>query len=145
MPLMFATYTAGAFDQDSLDAFADQITKDGEELEGLDMTDFVLSTTWVWCQEYPSTHVYHGGQNQGGKDFVTVQINVIQGGYTEATKKELIKRVTDAVDKYADLPSGEPRRVYVLLREVPENSWGFDGRPIRLEDLKNPPKDAAPL
>ena len=145
MPHMFASFTAGAFSQDSLDAFADQITRDGEELEGLDMTDFVLSTTWVWCHEYPRTHVYHGGQNRGDKHFISVQINVLQGGYSETTKKELIKRVTDAADKYAELPQGEPRRVQVLLREVPENSWGFDGRPIRLEDLKDPPQDAAPL
>lgn len=145
MLLVFVSYTAGAFDQDSLDALAEQITHDGGELEGLDMIDFVLSTTWIWCQEFPRTHVYHGGKNTGDKDFVTAQINVLQGGYTEATKKELIKRVTDAVEKYAQLPTGEPRRVYVLLREVPENSWGFDGQPIHLEDLKNPPQDAAPL
>lgn len=53
--------------------------------------------------------------------------------------------MTDAADKYAELPQGEPRRVQVLLREVPENSWGFDGQPIRLEDLRNAPQDVPAL
>ena len=45
MPLMFLHYTEGSFDPDALGKLADQITRDGEELEGLEMTDFVLSTT----------------------------------------------------------------------------------------------------
>jgi len=43
------------------------------------------------------------------------------------------------------MPSGEPRRVHVVIREVAEANWGFDGKTIDLQVLRNPPKDAVPL
>jgi len=109
------------------------------------MTPFVLSTTCVYCQEYAPDHVFHGGK-PGGSHFISVVINVIQGGYAAKTKAQLIQRVTDAVAKFGNLPEGEPRRVYVIIREVAESNWGFDGAPIDLEDLRDPPNpDAKPL
>ena len=144
MPLMFLHYTEGSFDPDALGKLADQITRDGEELEGLEMTDFVLSTTWVWTREYSKTQVFHGGQS-GGSHFVALEINVIQGGFGATKKAELMKRVTAAVEKYGNLPKGEPRRVYVMIREVAESNWGFDGAPIDLEELRHPSKAMEPL
>lgn len=64
---------------------------------------------------------------------------MIQGGYSASTKQELMVPVTNAVEKYGDLPKGEPRCVYVVIRKIPESNWGFDGRPINLETLRNPP------
>lgn len=144
MPLMFMRYTEGTFTPENLNKLANQLTHDGEELEKLPLTDFVLSTTWVYAQELPKEKVFHGGK-PGGQNFVAIEINVIQGGYNATTKAELMKRVTDAIGKYGDLPKGEPRRVYVLIREVAEANWGFDGKPISLEQLRDPPKDAKPL
>ena len=144
MPLMFLHFTEGTFSTDSLDRVADSITRAGCELEKLPLTDFVTSTTWVYTREYPKTRVYHGGKS-GGSNFVAVDINVIQGGYSASTKQELISRVTDAVSEHGNLPKNEPRRVYVVIREVAESNWGFDGQPIDLEMLRDPPKDSKPL
>jgi len=144
MPLMFLNYTEGTFTPDALNRLADRITRDGVELERLPLTDYVLSTTWVYTHEYLKTQVYHGGKS-GGSHFVALEINVIQGGYSATTKQELIKRVTDAIGEYGSLPQGEPRRVYVIIREVLESNWGFDGQTIDLEALRNPPGNAKPL
>jgi 4-oxalocrotonate tautomerase family enzyme len=144
MPLMYLHYPEGTFTQEGLDALAAQITRDGEELEGLPLTDYVLSTTWVYSQAYPRNRVYHGGKSEGA-NFISLLINVIQGGYNETTKKELIARVTNAVAQHGNLPDNEPRRVYVIIREVAESNWGSDGKPISLEELRDPPKDAKPL
>ena len=144
MPLMFLNYTEGAFTPDALNSLAERLTRDGEELEKLKLTDWVLSTTWIYTREYPKSKVYHGGK-PGGNHFIAVEINVIQGGFGASTKKELIERVTDAIGKYGNLPQGEPRRVYVVIREVAESNWGFDGQPIDLEMLRNPPADMKPL
>ena len=141
---MFLNYTAGTFTPDALNRLADQITRDGEELEKLPLTDYVLSTTWVYAREYPEAQVYHGGK-PGGNKFVALEINVIQGGYSATTKAELIKRVTDAIGQHGNLPTGEPRRVYVIIREVAEANWGFDGVNINLEALRDPPTAAKPL
>ena len=141
---MFVNYTKGAFTADNLARFAHQITGDGAELEELDLTPFILSTTWVWTREYPADQVFHGGQSGGGKHFVAIEINVVQGGYDATTKSELLKRVTDAVEEYSQLPQGEPKRVYVIIREVAEANWGFDGQPINLQYLRHPPKNGVP-
>ena len=81
----------------------------------------------------------------GGNNVITVEISVIQGGYSASTKRQLIKRATDAIGEHGNLPQEGPRRVYVLVHEVAEANWGFDGQPIALEDLREPPKNAAPL
>lgn len=141
---MFLNYPQGTFTPEALDRLANQITRDGEELEGLPLTDYVLSTTWVYAREYAKERIYHGGK-PGGNNFIALEINVIRGGYSASTKRELIKRVTNAIEEYGNLPKGEPRRVYVIIREVEESNWGFDGQPIDLEALRNPPADAKPL
>ena len=142
MPLMFLSYPTGSFTPDALDRVVEQVTRDGEALEGLPLTEYVLSTTWVYAREYGEMQVYHGGK-PGGNKCITIEINVLQGGYHAASKKELIKRVTDTIGKHAKLP--EPRRVYVIVREVAEANWGFDGQLISLEALRNRSADEEPL
>lgn len=144
MPLMFLSYPEGTFTTDALNSLVDQITSDGIECEKLPLTDYVRSTTWVYAREYPKSHVFHGGK-AGGESVISLEVNVIAGGYSAATKTELVKRVTDAIEKHGRLPKGQPRRVYVVIREVAEANWGFDGQMIDLEVLRNPPADAQPL
>ena len=109
MPLMFVHYTAGTFDQDSLDALANQITKRRRGTRRIVDDRLRAEHDVGLLPRVPPHPRLPRGQNGGTKDFVSVQINVIQGGYSESTKKQLIQRVTDAVDKYAHLPTGEPR------------------------------------
>lgn len=141
---MYLSYTEGAFTRDGLDSLAAQITRDAIELEKLPLTDWVRSTTLIYTHACPQDQVYHGGKS-GGSKFITLDINVIQGGYSAATKSELIRRTTEAIDEHGNLPKGEPRRVYVLIREVAEANLGFDGKSIDLEVLRDPPAGLAPL
>jgi phenylpyruvate tautomerase PptA (4-oxalocrotonate tautomerase family) len=144
MPIMYLSYTEGAFTHDGLDSLAKRITQNAIELEKLPSDDWVRSTTLLYSHAYPQAHVYHGGK-PGGNKFITLDINVIQGGYSATTKTELIKRVTEAMEEYGNLPKDEPRRVYVLIREVAESNLGFDGNNINLEVLRNPPAGLVPL
>jgi phenylpyruvate tautomerase PptA (4-oxalocrotonate tautomerase family) len=142
---MYLSFTEGAFSPSGLDSLAKQITRDAIELEKLPFgNDWVRSTTLMYAHAYPSAHVYHGGK-PGGNKFITLDINVIQGGYSAATKTELIKRVTDTIGEFGHLPEGEPRRVYVFVREVAEANLGFDGQNIDLQVLRNPPAGLMPL
>jgi phenylpyruvate tautomerase PptA (4-oxalocrotonate tautomerase family) len=145
MPIIYLSYTEGSFTQDGLNSLAEQVTKDAIEQELLPYTnDWVRSTTLIYAREYPQTHVFNGGR-PASSNFITLDINVIQGGYSAATKTELIKLTTNAVEKYGNLPKGEPRRVYVFLREVAEANLGFDGQTIDLTILRDPPKGLTPL
>lgn len=143
MPLIKINFPEGTFTPEALDTLAAQISKDGGDLEKLADDPFVRSTTWVYAQEYDPTRVYHGGKSAGTK-VITVEISALQFGFDAEAKAELIKRVTDAVAKAAEL-KGDILPVYVLLHDIPPQSWGFSGKPLSFEQLKNPPKNVKPL
>lgn len=144
MPLMFLRYTEGTFTEESRGQAVSELTRLGVHLEHLPLTEYVLSTTWVYTQEYPKKTVYNGG-NPVKNNFIALEINVIQGGYSASTKRALIAAATEALEKFGNLAKDEPRRVYVLVREVAESNWGFDGNLIDLEELRNPPAGMKPL
>jgi phenylpyruvate tautomerase PptA (4-oxalocrotonate tautomerase family) len=144
MPIMHLSYPEGAFTRDSLDALAVQLTQDATALEKFPSNDWVRSTAAIYAQAYSEGQVYHGGK-PGGSRFITLDVSVIQGGYSASTKTELIKHATDAIEEYGDLPKGGPRRVYVIIREVAEANLGFDGKSVDLEVLRDPPAGLEPL
>ncbi|KFG78610.1 hypothetical protein MANI_002850 [Metarhizium anisopliae] len=119
MPVIYLSYPEGTFSPDNLNSTADHITRDAVGLEKLPLTGDALSATMIYAREYPRAYVFHGGK-PGGNRFVAVDINVLQGGYSATTKTELIKRVTDTIEKYGQLSQGGPRRVHVVIREVAE-------------------------
>ena len=143
MPLIKIHYPQGAFTPEALNALAAQVSKDGGDLEKLADDPFVRSTTWVYALEYDPAHVYHGGK-PGGTKVVTVELSALQGGFDVATKAELIKRVTSAVANAGSMES-DILPIYVLLHDVPPQSWGFSGKPLSFEQLQNPPAGAKPL
>ena len=143
MPLIQIHYPQGAFTPQALDTLAQQVSKDGGDLEKLADDPFVRSTTWVYANEYDPARVYHGGK-PGGTKVITVELSALQGGFDAGTKAELIRRVTDAVAKAAGL-QGDILPIYVLLHEVPPQSWGFNGKPLSFEQLQSPPAGAKPL
>ena len=143
MPLIKMHFPEGSFTSKALDTLAAQVSKDGGDLEKLADDPFVRSTTWVYALEYDPAKVYHGGK-PGGTKVITIELSALQGGFDAATKAELIKRVTDAVAKAAGL-TGDILPIYVLLHDVPPQSWGFSGKPLSFEQFQNPPVGAKPF
>ncbi len=143
MPFIKIHYPEGAFTQTALDTLAARISKDGGDLEKLADDPFVRSTTWVYAHAYDPAQVYHGGKS-GGTKVVTVELSALQGGFDVATKAELIERVTAGVAEAGGY-TGEILPIYVLLHDVPPQSWGFSGKPLSFEQLQNPPVGAKPL
>jgi phenylpyruvate tautomerase PptA (4-oxalocrotonate tautomerase family) len=144
MPLIHLSYPEGTFTAEQLNAAATELTKAGLETEGIPLTEFNLSTTWIFARPYPPHQVFSAGKPVKN-NFIAVEINALVGGHSNVTKATLIKRATDIISAHAAVPKGEPRRIYVLVRELPESSWGFDGNVIDLELLRAPVPDAKPL
>ena len=143
MPFIKMHFPEGTFTSSALDALAAKVSKDGGDLEKLADDPFVRSTTWVYAHEYDPAKVYHGGK-PGGTKVITVELSALQGGFDAATKAVLIKRVTDAVAEAAGL-TGDILPIYVLIHDVPPQSWGFSGKPLSFEQLQNPPAGAKPI
>ena len=144
MPKVFINYPEGTFSASALDALAGEITTIGRECEKLPDTPYVRSNIWVYAREYGAGKVYHGGNPRGTK-VITLEANVVAGALGADSRKELIARLTEAIGKHAGIPPQERVPVYVVIRDVPPESWGMFGKPITLESLHNPPVDAKPV
>jgi 4-oxalocrotonate tautomerase len=63
-----------------------------------------------------------------------VQVKVIEGVFTEAQKREMVHRLTDAMISI----EGENMRpvTWVIVEEVKSGEWGVGGRPLTTADVK---------
>ena len=143
MPLIYIHYPEGSFTPEAIDTLAQQVSKDSGDFEKLANDPFVRSTTWVYANEYSPARVDHGGKS-GGTNVITVELNALQGGFDFETKGKLIKHVTELVAKAAGL-EGDILPIYVILRDVPEQNWGFSGKQLSFDQLQNPPAGTKPL
>jgi phenylpyruvate tautomerase PptA (4-oxalocrotonate tautomerase family) len=144
MPKVFISYPQGAFFEHALAALAEEITTTGLECEKLQDTPYVRSNIWIYANEYCAERVFHGGRSLGTK-VISLEVNVVEGALDADSKKELIARFTNLVGKHAGVPPQERIPVYIVIRDVPPQSWGMFGKPITLESLRNPPDDAKPV
>lgn len=62
------------------------------------------------------------------------EIKVIEGVFSEAEKKQMIEKVTDALVSI----EGEALRekTVVIVEEVKSGDWGFGGKAISADDVK---------
>jgi 4-oxalocrotonate tautomerase len=63
-----------------------------------------------------------------------IQVKVIEGVFTEAQKREIVQKVTDAVVSV----KGESMRpvTWAVAEEVKSGNWAISGRPLTTADVK---------
>ena len=63
-----------------------------------------------------------------------VQVKVIEGVFTEAQKREMIRKLTDTMVSI----EGENLRpvTWVTVEEVKSGDWGIGGKPLTAADVK---------
>ncbi len=63
-----------------------------------------------------------------------VQVKLIEGVFSDAQKREMIRKLTDAMVSI----EGESLRAvtWVVVEEVASGSWGIGGRPVTASDVK---------
>ena len=63
-----------------------------------------------------------------------VQVKVIEGVFSEAQKKEMIKRITDTM---VSIEGENLRQVtFVIVEEVKSGDWGIGGKAMTTNDVK---------
>jgi 4-oxalocrotonate tautomerase len=63
-----------------------------------------------------------------------VKIKVIEGVFSEAQKKEMIKKITDAM---VSIEGENLRQVtFVIVEEVKSGDWGIGGKAMATTDVK---------
>jgi 4-oxalocrotonate tautomerase len=63
-----------------------------------------------------------------------IQVKVIEGVFSEAQKKEMIKKITDTM---VSIEGENMRQVtFVIVEEVKSGDWGIGGKAMTTTDVK---------
>jgi phenylpyruvate tautomerase PptA (4-oxalocrotonate tautomerase family) len=64
-----------------------------------------------------------------------VDVTVPEGGLSQRRKAGLVEEVTEQLLAAAGLTAGDALRVWVLIREQPEGTWGAAGNIVKFQEL----------
>jgi phenylpyruvate tautomerase PptA (4-oxalocrotonate tautomerase family) len=100
--------------------------------EGAPDTAFFRSVAWSYLHELPA-----GAQTTAEDDAprFRVVVTVPEGALSPRRTAGLIGEATTLVLEAAGLAASEAPRVWVLVREQPEGTWGAGGAVVRRADL----------
>ncbi|MFI7067588.1 4-oxalocrotonate tautomerase family protein [Kribbella sp. NPDC050124] len=100
--------------------------------EGAPDSDFFRAQAWSYLHEVPV-----GAQITAADEAprFRVDVTVPQGALSERRKAGLVEDVTAIVLKTAGLTEHDNLRVWVLIHEQADGSWGAGGRIVRYADL----------
>jgi 4-oxalocrotonate tautomerase len=68
-----------------------------------------------------------------------VHVTVPEGSLSDARKKLMVEKITDAALEAEGLPNNERTRLltWVIINEVKDGNWGAGGGVVRLADIGN--------
>ncbi len=134
MPMIDVTYPEGALAPEAREKLVEDLTAALLRAERAPDTDFFRSVTWVYVHELPAGAVSASGQPVGEPTF-RVEVTTPEGALSDRRRAEMVEAGTAAVLKAAGLGPEDGMRVWVLMREIAEGSWGAGGQVIRFKQL----------
>ena len=132
MPVIQLTVPAGALTAEGRESVQQALAEALLRWEGAPDTDFFRAQAWSYLYELPA-----GAQTTAadGTPRFRVDVTVPQGALSDRRKAGLVADATAVVLKAAGLSQEEALRVWVLIHEQPEGTWGAGGSVIRFTDL----------
>src|SRR5439155_23380675 len=102
-------------------------------------TDFFRSITWSYVHELPAGAVRAAGRPVDAPIF-KIDVTTPEGALSDRRREELVAEATRLVREAAGIAEEQALRVWVLMHEVAEGSWGAGGHVIRFEQLREAAK-----
>ncbi|MFJ5991988.1 4-oxalocrotonate tautomerase family protein [Lentzea sp. NPDC092896] len=101
--------------------------------EGAPDNEFFRSVAWTYLHELPA-----GAQTTAEDDAprFRVDVRVPVGALSDRRKAGLVQEATALVLEAAGLGEADALRVWVLIHEQPEGTWGAGGQIVKFADLK---------
>ncbi|MFE4574746.1 tautomerase family protein [Streptomyces chartreusis] len=132
MPMIRLTAPAGALTEQGRGSVQRDLAAVLLRWEGAPDTAFFRAQAWSYLLELPT-----GAQTTAEDDAprFLVEVTVPQGALSERRKAGLVEEVTRTVLAAAGLAAEEALRVWVLVHEQPDGTWGAGGSVIRHADL----------
>jgi phenylpyruvate tautomerase PptA (4-oxalocrotonate tautomerase family) len=134
VPMIDLTLPADALDDDSRADLVQRLLSTLLRWEGAPEGDRSKSLAWAFVHLVDSVVVAH---SPSGKPHYRVEVATPQGALDDERRAGLVAEVTDlvlAAEGTAFTPE-DAFRVWVILREVAEGSWGAAGRIWRFADV----------
>ncbi|MFF0084454.1 4-oxalocrotonate tautomerase family protein [Streptomyces canus] len=132
MPMIRLTAPAGALTEPGRQSIQRDLAAVLLRWEGAPDTAFFRAQAWSYLVELPE-----GAQITVEDDAprFLVEVTVPQGALSERRRAGLVEEATETVLAAAGLDRGDALRVWVLVREQPDGTWGAGGSVIRHADL----------
>ncbi|CAL9428251.1 tautomerase family protein [Streptomyces sp. IPPR8] len=143
MPMIRLTTPVGALSEEGRATVQRDLAAVLLRWEGAPDTAFFRAQAWSYLVELPE-----GAQSTADDDAprFLVEVTVPQGALSERRKAGLTEGATKTVLTAAGLTPDDALRVWVLIHEQPDGTWGAGGSVIRYADLvalaKEQPTDA---
>ncbi|MFF7258768.1 4-oxalocrotonate tautomerase family protein [Streptomyces sp. NPDC008159] len=132
MPMIRLTVPAGALTEEGRTTVRRDLAAVLLRWEGAPDTAFFRAQAWSYLVELPA-----GAQTTAEDDVprLLVEVTVPQGALSERRKAGLVQDATTTVLAAAGLAPDDAPRVWVLVHEQPDGTWGAGGSVIRYADL----------
>ena len=135
MPVFEITYPQGALEPEVRQKLVDDLTTTLLRAERAPDTGFFRDVTWAYVHEMPAGSVLAAGRPVEKPTF-KIDVTTPQGALSDRRRQELTVEATRLVLEAAGLPGEDSIRVFVLMHEVAEGSWGAAGQIIQFEQLR---------
>jgi phenylpyruvate tautomerase PptA (4-oxalocrotonate tautomerase family) len=135
VPKLDLTFPAGALSEDAKRELPGQLAATLLRWEGAPDTEFFRSISWTHVHELPADSVHTADGPAELSQFV-IDVTVPQGALSDRRRAGLVEEATKLVRDAAGLGDEDAIRVWVLVHEVAEGSWGAGGQIIRFEQLR---------
>ncbi len=147
MPIFEITYPQGALEPDVRAQLVDDLTTTLLRAERAPDTQFFRDVTWGYVHELAGDLVLAAGRPVAKPTF-KLDVTTPEGALSDRRREEFVVEATRLVREAAGIPEDEALRVFVLMHEVAEGSWGAAGGIVRFQALREMAKaqreEAAP-
>lgn len=139
MPKVDLTYSAGALSPEAKSELPAKLAATLLKWENAPDTEFFRSISWTHVHELAADATHDANGPDAPAHFV-IDVTTPQGALSDRRRAELAKEMTEQVLEAAGLTAEDAIRVWVLMHEVPEGSWGAAGGIVQFEQLREAAK-----
>ncbi|MEU9858792.1 tautomerase family protein [Streptomyces sp. NPDC047974] len=132
MPMIRLTVPTGALTDQGRVTIQQELAAVLLRWEGAPDTAFFRAQAWSYLTELPESAQKTAEDDEPR---FLVEVTVPQGALSERRKAGLVEEATATVLSAAGLSPDQALRVWVLVHEQPEGTWGAGGSVVRYADL----------
>jgi hypothetical protein len=137
MPLIDFSYRVDALNSDQLDWLLPRLTKTLMHWEKMPDTPAGRARTELWAHEYPVNRVLVGG-SADHRPYYRIDLKIPANRLSDLDRAGIVRDFTKLILTAEGSPvnSVEAARVWVLIRDVPADSWGVSGHRDWMRDYE---------